>query len=318
MGTRNFKSYLMIGLLLAFIAILFAGCTSPELETGKLAYRNKEYEKAVTNLEKGLAINKDDSEGWYMLGHAYSLLGRYEEAANAINKSLAINDKYSQNVLALWAELINNGASNFNDGIAAEKRKDSSLTKTLYTRALNSFIGASYIIPDSIKSYKYIGETYLALNEREKAMDIFNKILEKSKSKEDAEKVAAILYDVGMGMVKIENFNAAAETFQKIMGMQYLPKDDQYWEASAYFYALSKAAIGAKMRDDNPDSDDYKQPFNEALNVLEPLSRTLVKKDIEVRVWELLVNVYASLGDNVKAQDALKKKEELEKLQNNN
>ncbi len=68
--------------------------------------------------------------------------------------------------------------------------------------------------------------------------------------------------------------------------------------------------MGESMRTTDENSD-YKAKFSEALIYLEPLSVSSKNKKLEPQVWELLVSVYANLGMNDKAQDALTKKDAL-------
>lgn len=311
---KKLNNYFGILLLIVFTAALyFYGCSSAESTTGKLAFQQRDYEKAERELLKGLKIDKNDDEGWYMLGYSQIQLGKYEEAEKSFKTCLSVSNKYGDYIVAFWAENYNEGARMFGEGINSEKKRDSVNAIRYYTKALTSFKSASHILPDSIKSLKAIGECYLALGQDDEAMKVFNFILSKSKSREDAEKVASLLFDAGLGMIKMSNYESAATTFEKIMSIEALPKDDPYYETSIYNYALSKAKIGEKIRDEKPDSDEHKQYFRDALAKLELLTVSLKKKDLEILVYELLVGVYANLGETKKAQDALKKKEELEK-----
>lgn len=354
---KHINKYLpvIISLFLIIFAVYISGCTSAESTTGKLAFAQKDYEKAERELTKGLKIDKNDDEGWYMLGYSQIELGKYEKATKSFQTCLSISNSYADKVVQYWIEKYNAGAKSFTAGIEAEKNQDSVKASKNYNNALNYFIASSHIMPDSLKSFKAIGECYLALGNRDEAMKVFENILSKSKSKEDAIKVAAILFDAGLGMLgysnsldaeiiklyeqydaassdeekekikkaiddmenkSINSFENAAGTFNKIISIKLLPKDNTYYETSAYNYALAKAKVGEKVFSKNPEGTEHHPIFEEALTVLGPLAPAINKEkniDLKIQAYELLVAVYANLGKNKEAQDALNKKDELVK-----
>ncbi len=291
-------------------SVYFPGCTSAESTTGKLAFMQQDYQKAETELKKGLVLDQNDDEGWYMLGYSQIELGRYDDAQKSFRKSLSISNNFSDKIKQYWVEKYNGGARDFQNGIDAESKKNKSGATSFYENALKSFQAASAIIPDSLKSMSAIGETYLALGQNDKALEILNNIAAKSNSKEASVRVAKILFESGLGMMQTNNFAAASETFKKVLSISSLPTTDQYYETSAYNEGLALAKIAEDMRNKD-DKSNYKGKFSEALTYLEPLAANLTKQDLGIQLYELLVSVYANLGMNEKAQDALKKEQEL-------
>lgn len=300
----------VLSLVISSAAFYYMGCASAESTTGKLAFQQQDYEKAEGELKKGLQVDKTDDEGWFMLGYSQIQLGKYDDAKKSFEETKKLSSTYNDRITAFWIEKFNAGAAEFKNGIDAESRKDSSSAQNYYKNALRQFEASYAINPDSLKSLKAIGESYLALGEREKAKEVFTEILNMSKTKEDAEKVAAILFDAGLGMMQVENYADAANVFKSIVNIPALPKDDPYSETSAYNVGLAFAKWGEKMRTDD-ETSNYKEKFSEALVYLEPLTTGLKTKKLEPQVWELLVSVYANLGMNDKAQDALNKKDSL-------
>lgn len=293
--------------VLALGAIYFQGCSSAQSTTGKLAFAQQDYLKAEAELKKGLAIDKGDAEGWYMLGYSQVENGNYADAQKSFAQSLAISNAYSSSIQSFWVDKFNAGAKDFKNGIDAEEKKNSSGAKTFYESALRNFEASAVIFPDSLKSYSAIGETYLALGNTEKALEVFNNLAAKSTNTEDAERVAKILFESGLNMMSLNNFKAASETFKKVIAIPNLPKTNEYYETSAYNNGLALAKLGeeARVKDEEGNYKDY---FNEALLSLEPLTYSLSKKDLEKQVYELLVSVYANLGRTEDAQNALNKK----------
>ncbi|MBS1552567.1 MAG: tetratricopeptide repeat protein [Bacteroidetes bacterium] len=301
---------LIISLAVLSVTIYYLGCASAESTTGKLAFQQKDFQKAEVELKKGLVIDKNDDEGWYMLGYSQIELGKFDDARVSFQKSLAISNNFAPYVNTYWIEKYNQGAKEFKNGIDAEARKDLDGAKRYYTDALKYFTASSAIIPDSLKSFSAMGESYLAMGDQNKALEIFGELAKKTNSVEASEKVAKIIFESGLSMMTIKNYPAALETFSKVLNISNLPKNDPYYETSAYNSGLASAKIGEDMRNAD-DKSNYKEKFTQALGFLEPLTVSLTKKDLEPMVWELLVTVYANLGMTEKAQDALKKKESL-------
>jgi tetratricopeptide (TPR) repeat protein len=290
----------------------FSGCSSAESTTGKLAFAQQEYAKAETELKKGLALDPSDDEAWFMLGFSQVELGKLDEATKSFEKCKSISSNYSEKITQYWIEKFNSGARDFKNGIDSENKKDKAGAKTSYESALKAFNASHAIIPDSLKSLSAIGETYLALGQSDKALEVFNELAAKSNSKEGAEKVAKIVFETGLSMMQLNSFETAAKTFERVLRIPNLPKDDVYYETSAYNAALAHAKMGEDMRTKDENSD-FKSEFSKAKDYLEPLTVSLKAKDLEPKIYELLVSVYANLGMTDKAKEALEKKESLKK-----
>lgn len=311
--SSNLRRNLLIAILILFSAsAYFYGCSSAESTTGKLAFQQQDYAKAESELKKGLAMDPSDDEAWYMLGYSQVELGKLEDAGKSFAKCKSISSNYDSRITQLWVEKFNLGARNFQSGIESENKKDKDGAKTSYENALKSFQASYSILPDSIRSLSAIGETYLALGMNDKALETFNELAAKSNTPEGAEKVAKVLFESGMNMMSVNSYQAAAKTFEKVLLIPNLPRDNVYSETSAYNAALAHAKIGEDMRTKDENSN-YKDEFVAAQNYLEPLTKKLMTKELEVKVYELLVSVYANLGMTDEAQDALKKKDELSK-----
>lgn len=311
----SFKSSSIISfcfIILVAAALYFSGCSSAESTTGKLAFNQQDYAKAESELKKGLAIDANDDEAWYMLGYSQVELGKLEDAKKSFAKCKSISGNYSDRITQFWIEKFNQGAKDFKAGIDYENKKDKDGAKMSYESALKSFSASMAILPDSLKSLSAVGETYLALNQPEKALEAFNELASQSKTKESAEKVARVVFESGMNMMQLNSYLAASKTFEKVLSIPYLPKDDVYYETSAYNAALAHAKIGEEMRTKDEESN-YKGEFEKAKTYLEPLTTSLKEKSLEPKIYELLVSVYANLGMTEEAQNALKKKDELKK-----
>jgi len=305
------RFYLLLMTVFVFSAtVYYMGCASAESTTGKLAFQQKDFAKAEGELKKGLAIDQTDDEGWFMLGYSQIELGKNEEAQSSFKKSLSISPNFGSQITGYWIEKYNAGAKDFKNGIDAEEKKNNAGAKSFYQEALKSFTAATSIIPDSLKALSALGETYLALGEQDKALLVLKELAAKSNSAESAERVAKVIFNTGINMMSLKNYDAALKTFQEVLTLPSLPKTDPYYETSQYNCGLASAKLGEDMRIKDENSN-YKEKFSQALTYLEPLSQGMSTKKLEPQVWELLVSVYANLGQTDKAQDALKKKDAL-------
>lgn len=302
---KIFSPFLSLIIVCGFL--YFSGCTSAESTTGKLAFNQKDYQKAEVELKKGLLIDKNDAEGWYMLGYSQIENGHYDDAKESFANAKRLSPDYGDKILSYWIDKYNDGAKNFSDG-AKNKNADS------YRAALKNFQAASNILPDSVKGTEALGRTYFALGDKDKALEIFQSVIARTNSKESAIRVAGILFDEGNALMGLKKNDDAAATFQKILNISALPKDDQYYEVSSYNYGLAKVKAAEELKATNPDDPKIKTYYTDALAVVEPLSQTNIgNQEIKPRVWDLLVVLYGNTGQTDKATDAYKKAEELKK-----
>ncbi|MBX7045613.1 MAG: tetratricopeptide repeat protein [Ignavibacteria bacterium] len=303
-----------IKILSVFLSLTFAcgllyltGCTSAESTTGKLAFSQKDYQKAETELKKGLLIDKNDAEGWYMLGYSQIENGHFDDAKESFVNAKKLSSEFGDKILSYWIEKYNAGAKNFSD---AAKTNDAAG----YKNALRYFQAAVNIIPDSTKGAEALGRTYFALGEKDKALMIFQDVISRTNSPDAAIRIASMLFDEGNTLLTLKKNDDAASTFLKILGIPSLPKNDQYYEVSSYNYGLAKVKAAEELKAANENNPKIKEYYMDALKVVEPLSQTSISnKDIKPRVWDLLVVLYGNTGQSDKAADAYKKAEEIKK-----
>lgn len=297
----------LLTLTLATGFVYFSGCTSAESTTGKLAFSQKDYQKAEVELKKGLLIDKNDAEGWFMLGYSQVENGHYADSKESFSNARRLSAEYNDKIVQYWIDKYNAGAQAFSNAV---KNNDMGG----YKNALNYFEAAYNIQPDSTKGVEALGRVYFAMGNKDKALTIFEEVIAKTNSKESAIRVASILFDEGNALLTLKKNDDAAATFQKILNISALPKDDQYYEVSAYNYGLAKVKAAEELKAVNPEDPNLKTYYSDALLVVEPLSQTTIKnEEIRPRVWDLLVVLYGNTGQTDKATDAYKKAEELKK-----
>jgi tetratricopeptide (TPR) repeat protein len=191
---KSLKLFLGLIIFIGAISIYIGGCSPAETTTGKLAYNQKDWEKAATELAKGLAVDKTDEEAWYMLGYAQTELGKFEEATNSFKQARILSPNHNNAMLIYYADKFNAGINDFNNGVSAYKKKDSLGSKNNFKKAVISFKGATSIMPDSISAFQLLADTYNNLGETDKALNIYQNILDKSKSADDASNIAKLLF----------------------------------------------------------------------------------------------------------------------------
>jgi tetratricopeptide (TPR) repeat protein len=308
---HSLSKFVALGIILLTVSVYYYGCTTAETTTGKLAYQQKDYVKAEQELAKGLLTDKTDDEAWYMLGFSQIEIGKFDDAKKSFKNTLAISNKFGDYIRNYWIDKYNAGINAFNSGTKSLGKKDSVMANKNFNTALNNFTAATCIIPDSVSAYQLMGDCYTYLGKTDEALKMYTSILDKSKSKADATMIAKILYKSGMSAREGEQWDKALDIFKRATEIPYLPKDNTYYENSTFNIGFCNYQIATKLATEN--KGDFKPYLNEAVKVLEPLSTSSKDNAILINTFEILYNAYDALGMSDKAQDALKKKQDLQK-----
>lgn len=295
------QSSLIIALLSATIYMF--GCASAETNTGKIAFQKKEYEKAAEELKKGLAKNSTDAEGWYMLGVSLIETGSYKEGAEALRKSLSISNAYGTDIQNFYIEKFNTGINKFNAAIETYKTdKDAGMKG--FTDASNYFIATTTIFPDSVGSQQMLADTYVILGKTDEALTIYQNILDKTKSPQDAKQMAKIITDAGKRDYDAGNYDKAIETFTKVTSLQYLPADDQNLHLARLFKAFSYYKIAEAIAAESGVNEEAKENLNNSVAEAELLVSQTTDKGILTDTYGLMVSAYDALGMMDKKDEA--------------
>jgi len=306
---------LSLGLIALLVTIY--GCTSAETTTGKLAFQQKDFEKAAVELAKGLQIDKQDSEGWYMLGVSLIQIGtnsgdysKLSEGKKALNEALKLNPGYGDEVLAFWGLNFNSAVNYFNDGAKSINKGDSVSSKKYFEKALLYSTAAFNIIPDSLEAYRIAADIHHLNGNTAEAINIYETVFEKSKSQSDASMLAKYYYEKGLKQRQAEQYDDAINSFKKTFNIPGIAKDNKYYEFSVFNLGIAYYQKASKIALEN--SGDYKPLLQECVKYLEPLSNTAKDKTLLKDVYEFLVNAYDALGEDAKKEEANRKKLELQ------
>ncbi len=115
-----------------------------------------EYENALENLELAIKYDEENSKQlYYKLGSFYNDMEKYDKAENILQKAVVYDPQSEESLIALGYTYFK--LSKFNDGILQTNK-------------------AIFINPKSRLGYHYLANCYMGLNQKEKAMQAYNKL----------------------------------------------------------------------------------------------------------------------------------------------
>ncbi len=307
------NKFVQSALLLSFFAaaIFLMGCASAEVNTGKLAFQKGEYEKAAIELKKGLPPTSTDAEGWYMLGYSLIEIGKYQEGAEALNKSLSISSAFAPDIQNYYIKKFNEGIGKFNAGVNQYSSDSSGAMKT-FNDAANLFIATSTIFPDSVGSQQMLADSYTILGKTDEALSIYTRILDKTKSPQDAKQISKILTDAGTRQYTAGNYPEAISIFSKVTALNYLPTDDQNLHLAKLYKGFSDYKIAESISATGGVNDEARSHLNSAVTEIESLVSISTDKIILADAYQLLVSSYDALGMDAERDAAQAKLEGLQ------
>ena len=309
---KSLKVLLVSFILLGAMSFYLGGCSPAETTTGKLAYQQKNWEKAAAELTKGLAIDKTDAEAWYMLGYAQTELGNFKEGADAFKQASALSADYNNLIKNYWIDKYNAGINSFNSGTKELGKKNTEAANNHFKEAIKSLTAATGIIPDSIAAFQLMADSYNYMGETDKALGIYQSILDKSKSKDDAIQIGKLMYQNGLKLRQAEDYENALNVFKKVVTIPYLPKDNVYYESSLFNCGFANYQMAVKKATDNKPKSEYEPLLKECVMYMEQVTATSKSKDLLKDTYEILVNAYDALGDEAKSDEAQQKKNALQ------
>ncbi|MBN1634117.1 MAG: tetratricopeptide repeat protein [Ignavibacteria bacterium] len=303
---KSFKKNFVFlsGLFAVIVLIGFIGCSSPELTTGKLAFAQRDFVKAEENLRIGLQTDKNDAEGWYMLGVCQTELEKYDQAKESFQNSLKISNVYADELFDYWLLKYKTSVDKFNNAVG----KDSATTYKNLAEAIKYATAASTIIPDSLESYRIMGDSYYYMKQYDNAIKYYSIPYSKSNNESDAINLAKAYYKSGLEKRLDNQYDESIAVFEKAIELNNLPKDNIYYESSLLNIGINYYQEALEIS--KTEGGDYKSKLAEAVKYFEPL-KSSANKDFLKDLYEYLYNSYQALGDEAKADEIMKLKEEL-------
>jgi tetratricopeptide (TPR) repeat protein len=289
MINNKFKYIILI--LIPIVSFYIIGCSSAEQTTAKLAYQAGDYKKAEAEFEKETKRNPQNEEAWFYLAMSRAQLNNPEGVKTAMDEYRRLGkNSFGAELREAWGTMYDRGYKQYEDGekLVKSGKDDDAINK--FQESLKNFQIAYHFIPDST----FVLESISAINNR------INTILVKP------------IIDRGVELEKQGDFEGAVNEYKK--GLEKVSKGSGAYEVIIYDMSLANLKWGEQLREKNPDDPSYKNKYSDALPYLEELTSSS-DKTTQLNAYELLIQVYANLGMTDKAQDAIKKRDELKEKQ---
>ncbi|KPJ59396.1 MAG: hypothetical protein AMJ46_11230 [Latescibacteria bacterium DG_63] len=196
--------------LAAVGALILSGCAkNPHLAGGILYLSQKNFEKAVMELETAVEQEPDNGLAHLKLAMAYAEIGETKKAGEEFNRALELDPKLEKDVDAnrrhYWVE-------HFNEGVRlSQEEKD-------FAEAAKEFEKAIELDPLDVRAYTNLGFCYTQLGDHEKALSLFEKAAELEPTDEASRKnLAGIYEDMANNHFKSRNYPEAIKFYQKAL-----------------------------------------------------------------------------------------------------
>ena len=278
----RFVKVFSIYLFIAAAGIYFSACSSAEQTTAKLAYNQGDFAKAEVEFEKETKQNPQNEEAWFYLAMSRAQLNKLDGVKTAIAEYRKLGkNTFATELTNAWGTEYDKGYKQYEDGekLAKTGNDDDAIKK--FQDALYYFETAYALVPDSA----FVKDNISALNGR------INTILVKP------------TIDKGVELEKLGDYEGAINEYNN--GLAKVNKGSGAYEVIIYNISLANLKWGEKLREANPDDPGYKTKYEAAMPHLEELTGS-TDADNKLNAYELLIQVYANLGMNDKAQDAIK------------
>lgn len=213
---KRYPTFILVFLLLTGVSSSLA----QYLTSAKLYMRQREWTMAEASALKAVAKDPDDEEVWFVLGQIRYELRKYPEMIEAFDKAASIDPKEHQKEihayrLKLWADSYNAGIKYYNLG------RDSA---QYFAVAIDSFKTAIMAQPDSAMTYYVCALAMYANGQRDDAIAMLNKGIEKRSNFPDALSLLGRLH-MQRARLKLEEkdsiqsrkeYDAAVVAFEKL------------------------------------------------------------------------------------------------------
>ncbi len=188
---KNLTRVLSVGLLALFLYSCSA--SNPNIESAKLNLQHKDYQKALTSLDKAIAQDSTDAEAYYYKGYVYSKMANEDsldqkvadfkkmhqnyEKAKELYKTLGKAD--SKEMTLMRMETVNMWTHEHNAAVHLAAN-DSTKEPGDLNKAVDHLQNAIAISPDSLISYEVLAEVYDMQGNTSQAENVLTEILQKS------------------------------------------------------------------------------------------------------------------------------------------
>jgi tetratricopeptide (TPR) repeat protein len=247
-------------ILLAIIGISLSltafQCSSTDLTSAKLYIQQENMDKAKEALLREVQANPKSDEGYYLLGFVYGKEGDIENMLENFNKSLAISDKWKNDISlarkSYWAESFNKGVEYFNKATNATT-EDS--TTMYYDKAVEAFAFGVLCEPETVSTYRNLAFALINMQKQDEAIDALEKVLELDPNPDTYTMLGDIYINQGEKLMgSFKNYDMADDSVKAVKkysnAIEILESGrKQYPENSQILLLLSNAYIKADKMD---------------------------------------------------------------------
>ena len=195
---------MLVALVLCGFVLMGAdGCSSdPNVEGAKLDLRNKDYDRALENLETALATNPDNADALELKGRVLSEMATtitdpmeradlLTQMSDAFSRAVTVNPELSETVTQSMRVAYYN---EFNGGIQAFNVGQRDEDAEAFGRAAAAFGNAALVYPDSASAYVNQAYAYMNAGRGGDAIMPFEKAVELGDNSEETYRFLGSLY----------------------------------------------------------------------------------------------------------------------------
>ena len=297
--------------MLSLAVMNTAWSKSVEMRSAEIYLSQGDYHKAMEFFQKEVANNPDNYKAYYNMGLIYREWNDYREMSEMFDKSLAIKDKYYDEIIdirdELWIKFFNDAVEPFNQGE--------------YQKALELFDMAVVIDPERIDGWKQRGLCCLQMAAQstdtaktalfEKAVSDFKQVIAMDTENEQLD----IRLNLAMVYTELNDHQNAIPALQEVL--EFDPENAEALSKLALIYHMegkSEKAIeqyekALKKQPDNSDllfnlgglyfkiGEDAKASIDEMEGTGEQTESMEVLREKKDKYYDLAVNSFKKAAE---------------------
>jgi len=167
------------------IVVFCASCQIKELTSAKVHIQQNDWDKAVIELEKAVMAHPENAEAQFLLGRGYAAQKLFANMNRAFDASLAASTRFDLEIKSWRHQFF---SEYFDSGVKAAGENNS-------PAARDAFATAVVIDSKQPEAYKKLAGVHAKLGELEKALNLYQQVLEINPDDWEARLAAAELYN---------------------------------------------------------------------------------------------------------------------------
>ena len=291
--------------------LALSGCAkNPHLAGGILYLSQKNYDKAVKELQTAVDQEPNNGLAHLKLAMACAEVGDTKKAGQEFDKAVSLDSKLKKDVDAnrrhYWVE-------RFNEGVRLSSQEKN------YESAAKEFEKAIDLDPKDPRAYSNLAFSYAQLGKREEALAMFEKAATIAPDDATARKnLAAVYVDLGKEYFKQENYPDAVKFYEKALELGSDSLTVMFQLGNCYFQTATAETSTALAKPEfekaggfyervlrkSPDDLDamtnlgmVKLALDQVNEAIQLLSNVAKKEPKTSEVHKLLVRAYAKTGE---------------------